>query len=128
MNSRERVWKSLNHQEPDRIPIDMGLPMSSIHIEAYKALRLFLGMKLNKIDIIDHLMQAVKIEEDVLQRFQSDTRHIFLKPAMPLKCLPNSIYLDEWGIKTIKPPNSHYFGMIEPPLANATIEDLDYYP
>ena len=24
MNSRERVMRALNHQEPDRIPIDLG--------------------------------------------------------------------------------------------------------
>ena len=128
MNSRERVWKALNHQEPDKIPIDMGLPISSIHIESYRVLRNFLGLKLDKINIIDHLMQAVKVEEDILQRFHVDTRHIFLKPAKPLKLLPDGIYQDEWGIKTAKPPSSHYFDMIEHPLANATIDDLDHYP
>jgi len=128
MNSRERVWKALNHQEPDKIPIDMGLPISSIHIESYRVLRNFLGLKLDKINIIDHLMQAVKVEEDILQRFHVDTRHIFLKPAQPLKLLPDGIYQDEWGIKTAKPPSSHYFDMIEHPLANATIDDLDHYP
>ena len=115
MNSRERIWKALNHQEPDKIPIDMGLPISSIHIESYRVLRNFLGLRLDKINIIDHLMQAVKVEEDILQRFHVDTRHIFLKPSKPLKLLPDGIYQDEWGIKTAKPPSvtSHFIRRIE---------------
>ena len=52
MNSRERVIKSLNHEEPDRIPIDIGSPVTSFHIESYMDLRKYLGFQLNEVKII----------------------------------------------------------------------------
>jgi len=127
MNSRERVIKTLNHEEPDRIPIDIGAPVTSFHIESYMNLRKYLGLPLNEVKIIDHVMQAVKVEEDILQRFYSDTRHVFIKPAKKTKKINNLIYEDEWGIRTAKPKSSHYFDMVEHPLAKATTDDLEKF-
>ena len=40
MNSRDRVLQALNHQEPDRIPFDLGgTGLSTIHVTAYRNLR-----------------------------------------------------------------------------------------
>ena len=40
MNSRERIVTALNHQEPDRLPIDLGgTVVTSIAISTYAALR-----------------------------------------------------------------------------------------
>jgi len=128
MTSRERVLNALNHEEPDRVPIDIGSAVSSIHVEAYKRLRKYLCVKGDKIEIIDNMQQVVKVEEEVLKRFHVDTRHISLKPAQPWRKCSEGIYQDEWGIKYIKPVNSHYYDMIEHPLARATIKDLDDYP
>jgi uroporphyrinogen decarboxylase len=128
MNSRDRVIRTLNHQEPDRIPIDIGSPVTSIHIDAYNNLREFLGLKMNKVKIIDHVQQVVAPEDDILQRFHSDTRHIFLKPAKSLKKIDNFTYEDEWGIRTTKPLNSHYYDMVQFPIANVDCNELDHYP
>ncbi|GAH76485.1 unnamed protein product, partial [marine sediment metagenome] len=45
MNSRERLNTALNHNEPDKIPIDLGGNQSSIHIKAYKKLLDFLDIE-----------------------------------------------------------------------------------
>ena len=37
MTPRERVTKALNHQIPDRIPIDLGGFQTGIHKKAYAA-------------------------------------------------------------------------------------------
>ena len=43
MNRRERALKAINHQEPDRVPIDLGgLDVSGISAIAYKGLRSYL--------------------------------------------------------------------------------------
>jgi hypothetical protein len=40
MNSRERVAKALNHQEPDRVPLDLGGgPTSGMHVSSVYLLR-----------------------------------------------------------------------------------------
>jgi len=127
MISRERVIKSLNHEEPDRIPIDIGAPVTSFHIESYMNLRKYLGFKLNDVKIIDHVQQTAKPEEDILRRFHIDTRHIFIKPARPTKQISQLLYEDEWGIKTVKPASSHYFDMVEHPLAKVNLDDLENY-
>jgi uroporphyrinogen decarboxylase len=45
MNSRERVIKALNFEEPDRIPVDWGMiTVSGIHEAAYRNLLLHLGL------------------------------------------------------------------------------------
>jgi len=127
VDSRERIIKSLNHEEPDRIPIDIGSPVTSFHKEAYENLRRYLGLKINQVKIIDHVQQTAEAEEDILRRFHSDTRHVFIEPAKPLKKIDDFIYEDEWGIRTSKPISSHYYDMIKFPLANANLNDLDHY-
>ncbi len=45
MNSRERLLTALNHQEPDRIPFDLGsTQVTGIHEVAYRNLRAYLGL------------------------------------------------------------------------------------
>ena len=44
MEHVERVLAVLRHKEPDRIPIDMGSPINSIHVVAYRNLLRYLGL------------------------------------------------------------------------------------
>ena len=40
MNGRDRLLAALNHQEPDRVPFDLGsTQVTGIHTVAYRALR-----------------------------------------------------------------------------------------
>ena len=36
MNSRERIMTTLNHSEPDKLPIDLGDYVTGIHIIVYQ--------------------------------------------------------------------------------------------
>ena len=40
MNSRERVLTALDHQEPDRIPIDLGGRQTTFMVGTYEAFKL----------------------------------------------------------------------------------------
>ncbi len=45
MNSRERVRLTLNHQEPDRVPLDLGAsPVTGMHVSSVYKLRQALGL------------------------------------------------------------------------------------
>ena len=44
MTPRERVNKALNHQVPDRVPIDLGGNQTGIHKNAYRSLIKHLGL------------------------------------------------------------------------------------
>ncbi|MDP7285985.1 MAG: uroporphyrinogen decarboxylase family protein [Dehalococcoidales bacterium] len=48
LSHRERVIKTLRHQEPDRIPFDLGGTMcSSIHVAGYQKLKAHFGDRLS---------------------------------------------------------------------------------
>lgn len=73
MTSRERVLTSLNHKEPDRVPLDFNSHHSSgIAVQAYKNLRKFLGLKESPLYMYDVLQQIAIVEEDVLDFFGID--------------------------------------------------------
>ena len=51
MNSRKRLLKALDHQEADRIPLDLGsTQVTGIHIIAYHRLRQALGQEVVLFD------------------------------------------------------------------------------
>lgn len=84
MNSRERVMASLNHQEPDMIPIDLGGNQSAIHINAYKNLLNYLKIEDGNIRYCDFIQQIAYPCEELLKRFDVDIR--WLRP--PASLLP----------------------------------------
>lgn len=84
--SRERVLKAVNHQEPDRVPIDLGGHRSSgIMAIAYNKLKQHLGISSGDIYVYDFIQQLAIIEPEVLDRFGVDTielgRGFALDPA-----------------------------------------------
>ena len=56
MTSRERVNKALNHEIPDRVPIDLGGNQTGIHKNAYRSLIKHLGIA-DEIRIMDAVQQ-----------------------------------------------------------------------
>lgn len=130
MNSRQRVIETLNHREPDRPPIDLGGTVSGIHNKAYsnliKALKLDLNIRIDPRDV----QQLAKPDEIVLEKLGVDFRHISLRPIPgPGEIQQDSsgrpYFIDEWGIKWGRNPN--YYDMIDHPLKNASIDDLEKY-
>lgn len=74
MTPRERVWTSLNHCQPDRVPIDFGGHRSSgIAAMAYPKLRRALGLPACPLRVYDPIQQLAIIDDDVLDRFRVDT-------------------------------------------------------
>ena len=74
MTARERVLATINHREPDRVPIDLsGHRSSGIAAMAYARLRDFLSLPKRPIRVYDPVQQLAIVDEDVLQRFQVDT-------------------------------------------------------
>jgi uroporphyrinogen decarboxylase len=74
MNSRERVRAALNHEQPDRPPIDFsGHRSSGISAIAYANLRDYLDLPKKPIRVYDLIQQLAIVDQDVLDRFQIDT-------------------------------------------------------
>jgi uroporphyrinogen decarboxylase len=74
MTSRERVLASLNHRQPDRVPIDLsGHRSSGIAAVLYPKLRDYLGLPKRTVRVYDPVQQLAIVDEDVLQLFRVDT-------------------------------------------------------
>ena len=82
MNSRERAIRALNHEEADRIPIDLGATIiSSIHKDAYLDLKQYLGMEPEDLQMCDYVQQLPYVDESLLERFGVDFRMVQLPAA-----------------------------------------------
>lgn len=122
MKPRERLLKALNHQEPDRVPIDLGGMQTTIEALAYKDLLAYLNLQEEiKVFTRDHVVPS----EKVLNEFGVDTRYIYYTPPRPWTPEPGS-QVDEWGIVWRKKSGSFYFEPVHHPLREAKyIEDLE---
>jgi uroporphyrinogen decarboxylase len=86
MNPRTRILTALKHEEPDRIPIDIGsTPTTAIHVFAYRDLRRMLNLPERPIRIFDFGQQLAEVEKDVLDLFHVDVISInrVLEPCAP---------------------------------------------
>ena len=65
---------ALNHQQPDRVPIDLsGYRSSGISAIAYPKLRTALGLQPRSIDVYDRVQQLAVCHDDVLDLLGVDT-------------------------------------------------------
>ena len=127
MTPRERLLTALRHEEPDRVPLDIGGLATTIETDPYNELKVYLGVKgETKAFLRDH----VAPHTEILEQFRIDTRYIHINPPNNFKIHlePDNSYVDEWGTRWKKPPTSLYWDPVENPLKNATIEDLESYP
>ena len=136
MNSRERALKALNHQEPDRVPFDLGgTGLSTIHITAYQNLRRFLDMPALEPRVTHVAEQLVAVDEDLAERLQTDFRPVLpgLSSVFCYRFREEGVYesfIDEWGIGWRKPKDGgFYYDMYHHPLADASsLDEFRTYP
>jgi uroporphyrinogen decarboxylase len=134
MKSRERVRLALNHEEPDRVPIDLGATIvTSIAKKAYLGLKQHLGMPLEEIKMLDYVQQLPYVDEALMQRFGVDFRMVQLPAATPvgIDIFEEGEYyafIDRWGSKLHMPRNGgFYFDWVDFPIKEATMTALDTY-
>jgi hypothetical protein len=67
LTSRERVLRALNHEEPDRVPMDLGGTYdSSIVVEGYERLKAYFGIE-SKTEIMQRMTRAAMVDEARIQ-------------------------------------------------------------
>ena len=67
MLARERVLMALNHEEPDRVPMDLAsAPVTGICRGAYADLLAHMGLSGREITIVDISQQLAGVDEDIL--------------------------------------------------------------
>jgi len=137
MTSRQRVLKALNHQIPDRIPIDLGGFQTGIHKKAYIELLDYLGID-DELTIMDPVQQLAKPCEELLERFHVDIRYVCahgpdsFKGGIEQNVRHGRLWhdlKDEFGVVWSMPDDQQlYMDISHHPLADATVKDLADYP
>ncbi len=129
MNSRERVLAAINHQEPDRVPIDLGsVGPTGIHILAYKRLLEVLGIE-EAVKLRDVVGQLAEPSERVLELVGADVRGVRVGGSAYNPHVQSQTELvDHWGAVWRRPPGALCFHLVEYPLRDARPQDLETYP
>ena len=120
MTPRERVKAALNHQEPDRVPLDLGQAVGDgITLTAYRNLLGHLGMTDQAIQVKDKRGQTARVDEEVLRRFHIDFRGVGLgaPERWTDRWLDERTYQDEWGVVRTMPKDSYYYDLVGSPFA-----------
>ncbi len=125
MNSRQRILNALNHNIPDRVPIDFGGVLSGIHWKAYLNLINYLGIK-DELKILDPVQQLAEPCEELLRRFHADIRYISLNPRF--NPTNENSFTNEFGITWEFQDEQHnYMYIANHPLADASIAEIKNY-
>jgi uroporphyrinogen decarboxylase len=130
-SSRQRVWKALTHQEPDRTPIDFGGQHTSIHQNGHRTLKKYLGFEdENEAPIIDQFQMIVDPDPRIKALFGCDVISFFANPAgnWKLEIDPTTdIWSDEWGTVYRRPKNGYWYDYYSFPLKKGTIQELNAF-
>ena len=139
MTSRERILKTLNHEEPDRIPRDLGGTESS-GTTAYALSNLHTYLRVpNKLKIFEPYQYVAYVGDELKTGFKIDTANLTPEPRNWIKQtnpLGFDVLLPEkWREETLedgatvtrradgvisarRPKDSYYFYTVNPPLRN----------
>jgi uroporphyrinogen decarboxylase len=127
LTSRERVLRTINHQEPDRVPFNLNLT-----VDIYHRLRNHLGLAVEAEKSMG-VWTDVSPSMDLVEAMQVDFCYIGLKTPSNKKITAreDGLLYDEWGIgrqKVVRQDGSFYYEMVKHPLAGATLKDIEEYP
>lgn len=128
MTSRERVACVLNHQTPDRVPVDIGSTASGIVNDTFFKLKNYYGITSEDICFRPD-ESAAYYNDDLLEKLGGDFRHLFLVPPTDyhFEFDKDGYGVNEWGIRK-KRVSGVCIQHCSTPLEDAEIEDLDTYP
>ncbi|MHB1132120.1 MAG: uroporphyrinogen decarboxylase family protein [Chloroflexota bacterium] len=133
MRARDRLLAALNHQEPDRVPIDLGAGLAcAINVQAYERLKQHLGLD-TPTTVASRFSQTADVEEVVLQRFGVDARQlragVIGSGEAPTWHEAWQGQRDDWGVVWAKPAGGQPYE-VDSPLRRGepTIADIARYP
>jgi uroporphyrinogen decarboxylase len=134
LTSRERVLTAIHHEQPDRVPLVIGVSNATgIKMEPYKGIKDIIGVQAPDDYIYDWPeLGTAEIDEETMRRLHSDVRGVLdLEPAEIRKrnCErdPHGDYIDSWGSGQTEISPGDWFPSVHPLPEARTAEDLDSY-
>ncbi len=134
MTSRERVLTAINHEQPDRIPLVIGVNNATgIKMKPYRGIKKLAGIHAPDNYIYDWPeLGTAEIDEETMCRLHSDVRGVLdLEPEKVrernLQRDPHSDCISSWGSGQTEIVPGDWYPGIHPIAEAKTIEDLDDY-
>ena len=134
LTSRERVLTAIHHEQPDRVPLVIGVSNATgIKMKPYKGIKDIIGVQAPDDYIYDWPeLGTAKIDEETMRRLHSDVRGVLdLEPEKTRKwnCErdPHSDYIDSWGSGQTEISPGDWFPSVHPLPEALTADDLDAY-
>jgi uroporphyrinogen decarboxylase len=135
MTPRERVLAAVSHEEPDRVPIVLGVSNATgIKLKPYRELKQLLG-----VDADDEYLYrwpelgTAAVDEETLVRLRSDVRGVLdLEPVWVLERNasrpPHADYINSWGSGATEIRPGEWFPMVCPLASATTVTEIEDYP
>jgi len=134
MTSRERVLTAINHEQPDRMPLVIGVNNATgIKIKPYKGIKDIAGIQAPDNYIYEWPeLGTAEIDEETMRRLHSDVRGVLdLEPENVRKRnrerAPHSACIDSWGSGQMEITPGNWFPGIHPLAEARSLEDLESY-
>jgi len=133
MTHRERILAALKHQEPDRVPVDLGgTGCTTMTVKAHARLRAQLGLPSEPPPVVWSARSTTVVpDEAILRRFDVDARPLLLGTPLgrPDRKISEDALLDEWGVTWTRHGGSHYINSDGPfcRLEDPTRQDLEKF-
>jgi uroporphyrinogen decarboxylase len=135
LTSRERVLTAIGHEQPDRVPIVIGVSNATgIKMTPYRDLKRLIGVEAPD----DYLyawpeLGTAALDEATMERLHVDVRGVVdLEPAAVLERNharePHSDYVNSWGSGAVEIAPGEWFPMIKPLADATTIDAIERYP
>jgi len=131
MTHRERVMAALSHQEPDRVPMDLGGSLASTIVEqAYPGLRRELGLPVHEVREALRYASLAVVDDDLRQALDVDIVHApnAFGTAGRVTVVSDLTFIDEWGVRWHRPEHGHYYVERAPFADDATPAAVERYP
>lgn len=129
MNHKNRVIKTFNHQEPDRVPICIGGTAqkfsNSIYLEIKK--RLDVDDTFKDDSLLDELGNVIYYHPKILEYFDSDFRHIQINRIPNEYNSQNDTDIHELGFELKNSSKSEIASIVSNPLRGASISEISNY-
>lgn len=135
LTPRERVRLTLDHQEPDRVPIIIGTSnTTTLKMRPYRRLKALLGIQAADDYIYEWPeLGSAAPAEPVLERLHGDARgvldrfpaHVYARnQSRP----PHAPFIDDWGTGQTEVEPGVWYPGVHPMSGASTLEDIERYP
>ena len=130
MTHRERVMTALSHEEPDRVPMDLGGSLASNIVgRAYPALRKELGLPVHEAAESLRYASIATIDEDVRQALEVDIAHApnAFGTSGAVRIISDDAFVDERGVQWHRLEQGHYYVERAPFETSGTVEAVERF-